>query len=439
MEKTDKKKLELDTKFKKKKKKVKKSKIFFKIEKKGKKKKTKLGKFFEIKDGYSFSEVFLVTIVSLVLGFFSCFSVLTILTGGRNYFKLSRELGKFYDAYEALTENYYGEVDKDNLIDYAIDGMMSNVDDVYTSYIDKDTTSSFDELVNGIYEGIGCTIQKVDNYIKIVQVYDNSPASEAGLKADDLIVSVDDLFSEDVTVNELSDYIKNGLNSQVDIVVIRDEQQLKFTLVRDKVEIPAVTTKVFEKNNKKIGYLSISIFSSIADVQFEEKLNKLEKQKIDGLVIDVRNNSGGYLTTVSNMLEDLLSKGKILYQVQGDKERDVIKDKTNLKREYPIAVLTNINSASASEILAAGIKESYNGFIVGTKTYGKGTVQQVKKLSDGSMIKYTVENWLTPDGKWIDGVGIEPTHLVGLTEKYANDPTDENDEQLQKALELVSN
>ena len=164
----------------------------------------------------------------------------------------------------------------------------------------------------------------------------------------------------------------------------------------------------------------------------------MEEKGIDGLVIDVRDNSGGYLTSVTDIVSSLLPKGKAIYQIQVNDNTKVTKDKTTEKREYPIAVIANGASASASEILAAAIKESYKGYVVGTKTYGKGTVQQVKKLPDGSMIKYTVENWLTPDGNWINEKGIEPTDEVKLDEKYYKEPKVENDNQLQKALELVS-
>ena len=165
----------------------------------------------------------------------------------------------------------------------------------------------------------------------------------------------------------------------------------------------------------------------------------MEEDGIESLVIDVRDNNGGYLTTVTDIANYLLPKGEVIYQVQdNNKKRKVTKDKTATKRDYPIAILTNNGSASASEILAAVIKESYNGYVVGEKTYGKGTVQQVRKLKDGSMIKYTVENWLTPDGNWINNVGITPTDEIALTEEYFKNPSDESDNQLQKALELVS-
>lgn len=415
-------------------------------EKKNKFKKTKFGKFIfrlgsifsDDKNNYSFSEVFVVTLVSLIIGAFACFSVLTIFTGGRNYFKLSKELSKFYDAYDTITDNYYGDISKEELVDSAISGMVSSVGDIYTSYSDTDTTSKFDEIVNGTYEGIGCVIQQSETDMKIITVYDNSPAEKAGLKVDDKIIKVDDIDISTTTASKLGDYIKSEANDKITMTIIRGEEEKVVTLSRGKIEIPVVNAKTFESNGKKIGYLQISIFSSVANKQFKENLEKLEKDGIDGLIIDVRNNNGGYLTTVTDITSSLLPKGKIIYQIQKDDKKVATKDKTSTKREYPIAVLVNGGSASASEILAGAIKESYKGYVVGTKTYGKGTVQQVKKLSDGSMIKYTVENWLTPDGNWINEKGIEPTDIVDMDSTYYENPSDENDNQLQKALQLVS-
>lgn len=408
--------------------------------------KSKFGKFllkiffiFSDKDKYSFSELFVMTIISLILGFSACFSVLMILAGGRNSFKMVKDLGKFYDVYNVLIENYNGNLKKDDLIEKAIDGMVSSVGDVYTNYGDSNAASAFDELVTGTYEGIGCTIQQMENKVIIVDVYDDSPAYKAGLKTGDVIKTVDDIVASEVGVNKVADYVKNEANGEIKLIAIRDEKEIEFTLKRAKVEVPNVVSKTFDKNGKKIGYIKISLFSSVANKQFEKQLLKLEEDGIESLVIDVRDNNGGYLTTVTDIANYLLPKGEVIYQVQdNNKKRKVTKDKTATKRDYPIAILTNNGSASASEILAAVIKESYNGYVVGEKTYGKGTVQQVRKLKDGSMIKYTVENWLTPDGNWINNVGITPTDEIILTEEYFKNPSDESDNQLQKALELVS-
>lgn len=391
------------------------------------------------RDTYSFSELLVVTLCSLVVGAFACFSVFTIFTGGRNYIKLSKELDKFFDVYETLTDNYNGGIDKEQLIEDAIDGMVSSVGDVYTSYADTEETEEFNELVGGVYEGIGCTIQLQEVGLKVIEVFENSPASKAGLKVDDIILKVDNIeVTQETDVNELSNYIKTEADDKIMMVVSRQENEHTLNLIRGKVETPVVTTTVYEKNGKKIGYMGISIFSSVANKQFKDKLKFLENEGIEGLIIDVRGNNGGYLTTVTDIVSQLLPKGEIIYQIEKNENREITKDKTKTKREYPIAILVNGGSASASEILAAAIKESYGGYVVGTKTYGKGTVQQVKELSDGSMIKYTVENWLTPDGNWIDGNGVEPTNEVEFNANYFQEPIAENDNQLQEALILVS-
>lgn len=405
-------------------------------------KKSRFGKFILMfsdgKDKYSFSEVFVITLVSLIIGIFVCMSIFTIIFGGRNYFKMASKFGKIYDVYDALIDNYNGDIDKDKLIDEAINGMVSSVGDEYTSYSDTKSTDSFDEMVNGTYEGIGCTIMQDKEKVTVVDVYENTPAYKAGLKSGDIVKSVDGKDALELGVQELSNYIKNESNGKVKMIVVRDDKEITIVLERSKVEIPMVSSKVYEENGKKVGYINISLFSSIATKQFENALKKLDKEDIKGLVIDVRGNSGGYLSTVTDITSMLLPKGKIIYQVQKGEKKTATKDKTSEHKEYPIAILTNSGSASASEILAAAIKESYKGYVVGTKTFGKGTVQQVKKLSDGSMIKYTTQNWLTPSGNWINEKGIEPTDEVIMDEKYYDNPVIENDNQLKKALELVS-
>lgn len=425
------------------KKKIKREKKILRKKKLNKFKKTKIGKFIytlsDDRNSYSFSELFIITIISLLVGAFSCFSIITIMSGGRNYLKLSKELSKFYDSYDILVENYNGNVDKKELVDAAINGMVSSVGDQYTSYVDTEGTNSFNQLVDGKYNGIGCLIQETeDKKIKVMQVYENTSAYKAGIKVGDIIKKVDDKDSS-IGSTELANYIKSSKNKSYSVTVLRDDKEIKFTLYKNEVEIPVVTSKIFDKGDKKIGYISISIFSSVSAKQFKSNLEKIEKEGVDSLIIDVRDNNGGYLSSVTDITSYLLPRGKIIYQVQKSNSKiKATKDKTIAKREYPIAVLVNENSASASEILAGAIKESYNGYVVGMKTYGKGTVQQVSELSDGSMIKYTIENWLTPNGNWINEKGIDPTNEVELSDDYYKNPNEENDNQLQKALSLLS-
>lgn len=390
------------------------------------------------KDTYSFSEVLIVTVLSLLVGAFASFSAIIIVTGGKSYFNSSKELSKFIEVYDIITENYNGDVDKKILIEEAINGMLSSVGDEYTGYFDSENTENFNELVTGVYEGIGCTITSFEDKVKVVEVFDNGPAFKAGLLSNDLIVSVDNKNVSDMTLDEVSSYIKNKKEASVEVVVLRGDAEVNLKIVRGKVDTPVVTSKTFDIDSKKIGYLGISMFSSSSANQFSEKLSKLEKDGINGLIIDVRGNNGGYLSDVTTIMNELLPKGSVIYQIEKNGVKEKTFDKTDGSKDYPIVVLTNGTSASASEILAAAIKESYGGYVVGTTTYGKGTVQQTKILSDGTMLKFTVENWLTPEGNWINDVGIKPTHEVKMDESYYDNPVDENDTQLQKALELVN-
>ena len=389
---------------------------------------------------YTFEEVFIIMIISLVIGFFTCFSLNKILSGGKNYRLLSKDLNKFVDAYQTILKNYPDKLDTSKLVESAIEGMMSSIGDKYTTYNDVDGATTFNETVSGTYEGIGCLVTTTENSIQIIEVFDDSPASKVGLKEKDIIKKIDGQDFSDKTSSDMANYIKESDKKEIKITIQRDSEEKEVKLKRQKLEVPTVTTKVYENNDKKIGYIDISIFSSVTDKQFKEKIKELEKKEIDGLIIDVRDNNGGYLNVVTNIASSLLKKGDIIYKLEkSNKKVETKKDTTKEKRTYPIAVLVNAGSASASEILASAIKESYKGFVVGTNTYGKGTVQQTMNLEDGSMIKYTIENWLTPNGNWINEVGVTPTNVVELDEIYYQKPISENDNQLQEAINLVSN
>ena len=363
------------------------------------------------KELYTSKEVIIVMIFSIGIGILMCFGGISIITG-KNYLAVTKDLKKVVDTYYAIVDNYYGELDKDKLIDGAVEGMISSVGDTFTSYSDTESTSSFDETINGSYEGIGCTVATLeDGTISVIDMFDDSPSYKAGLKVGDVILKVDGESYEGKNSNDISNYIKNSGKSKIVLTV--------------------------KRNNKKIGYIKISLFASNSYKQFKNKLDELEKSNIDDLIIDVRDNSGGYLSSVTDICNLFLDKGKVIYQLEDSKGKVKKKDTTKEKRKYDIVVLINGGSASASEILASAIKESYGGDIVGTNSYGKGTVQQTKKLLDGSMIKYTTQKWLTPDGNSINEVGVTPTKVVELNEEYFNNPTTENDNQLQEAINII--
>lgn len=389
------------------------------------------------KELYTSKEVIIVMIFSIGIGILMCFGGISIITG-KNYLAVTKDLKKVVDTYYAIVDNYYGELDRDKLIDGAVEGMISSVGDTFTSYSDTDSTSSFDETINGSYEGIGCTVATLENgTISVIDMFEDSPSCKAGLKVGDIILKVDGESYEGKNSNDISNYIKNSGKSKIVLTVKRDNEEKDISINLSKVEIPHVSGKVIEQDSKKIGYIKISLFASNSYKQFKNKLDELEKSNIDDLIIDVRDNSGGYLSSVTDICNLFLDKGKVIYQLEDSKGKVKKKDTTKEKRKYDIVVLINGGSASASEILASAIKESYGGDIVGTNSYGKGTVQQTKKLLDGSMIKYTTQKWLTPDGNSINEVGVTPTKVVELNEEYFNNPTTENDNQLQEAIKLI--
>lgn len=391
------------------------------------------------KDTYSVKEVITVMLFSIGIGFLMCLGCINLITG-KNYLRVTKDLSKVVDTYYAIVDNYYKDLDKEKLIDGAVEGMISQVGDTFTSYSAATDAETFSETIKGSYEGIGCAIAKYSTgEIKVIEVFPSSPAEKAGLLVGDKIIKVDNEDYTDKESTDISNYIKNSGKDKIILTVERENKEIDITINLSKVEIPYVNSKILEQNDKKIGYIAISLFSGNSYKQFKNNLEKLEKEKIDGLIIDVRDNSGGYLSSVTDISNMFLEKGKIIYQLEDPKGTIKKKDTTKEKRTYKVAVLINSSSASASEILASAIKESYkDGLVVGTKSYGKGTVQETKKLLDGSMIKYTTQKWLTPNGNYINEKGVEPTNEVELSEEYYQNPTEENDNQLNEALNLLT-
>ena len=391
------------------------------------------------KDTYSVKEVITVMLFSIGIGFLMCLGCINLITG-KNYLRVTKDLSKVVDTYYAIVDNYYKDLDKEKLIDGAVEGMISQVGDTFTSYSAATDAETFSETIKGSYEGIGCTIAKYNTgEIKVIEVFPSSPAEKAGLLVGDKIIKVDNEDYTDKESTDISNYIKNSGKDKIILTVERENKEIDITINLSKVEIPYVSSKILEQNDKKIGYIAISLFSGNSYKQFKNNLEKLEKEKIDGLIIDVRDNSGGYLSSVTDISNMFLEKGKIIYQLEDPKGTIKKKDTTKEKRTYKVAVLINSSSASASEILASAIKESYkDGLVVGNKSYGKGTVQETKKLLDGSMIKYTTQKWLTPNGNYINEKGVEPTNEVELSEEYYQNPTEENDNQLNEALNLLT-
>lgn len=349
-----------------------------------------------------------------------------------------KEFNSLYETYDTIMKDYYKSVDSNTLIEGAINGMLGSLDDEHTMYFDKKSKEAFDSELSGNYYGIGAQIQLTrEGTIKITKVFNDSPAEKAGLKAEDVFVSVDGVSVEGKNATEVANMLKSNTVKTSKIVIKREGNEINFDVTKENITLFSVSSEMLKNNNKNIGYLSVSIFGQKTYSQFKDALLKLESQDMDSLIIDLRGNTGGYLYTVTNMLEEFVGKDNIMYQIQSSSGVKKYKSSKETSRKYKIVILVDENSASASEIMAASMKENYGAVLVGKTTYGKGTVQTTKNLSNGSMIKYTIEKWLTPNGKNIDKEGITPDYDVNIGDSYLNSPTKENDMQLKKALDLL--
>jgi carboxyl-terminal processing protease len=403
------------------------------MSKKVKNKKKAIKEEFEII--FTMKEVIIIIVVSILFG--------VIIGGSVTYGKVKNSgdsyLDEFTSTYYSIINNYYDKVSKKDLINAAISGMVNSLDDPYSVYMDSGTTDSFNKEVEGSYVGIGASVSvNEDNKLYVVSMFDDSPAKKAGLKVNDIFYKIDGKLVSKLTLEELTNKITGKVGTKVKLVVIRDNKKINITITRGKVNLTSVTSKVIEQDNKKIGYINISIFASNTYKQFKSNLVKLEKKKIDSLIIDVRDNAGGHLDNATNILELFMKKGTILYQIENKGVITKTKDTTKEKRDYKVVVLINNSSASASELLAAAFKDDYSkATLVGKTTYGKGTVQYDQQLSSGASFKYTTEKWLTPKGKSINKKGVTPDVEIEIGDNYANDKSDANDQQLQKAIEIL--
>lgn len=358
-------------------------------------------------------------------------------------------LEKFIKAYELISEKYVHPVDKNRLLEGAIQGMMSSLGDPYSVYMDKETVRQFTESLDSSFEGIGAEIGMNNGKITIISPFKNSPAEKAGLKPNDEIVKIDGKTISSSDLHDAVLKIRGEKGTTVKLAIRRpgSKDLLFFEIKRDEIPIETVFSSEINKNGKRLGVLHITSFSERTADDFKQKLKMLEKRKINGLVIDVRSNPGGYLQAVEQILQQLVPNHAPYIQIEKrDGKREMYYSTLKEKKHYPIAVLIDNGSASASEILAAALKEAGGYAIVGEKSFGKGTVQQTIPLDDGSNIKLTLYKWLTPKGNWIHEKGVEPTVKISQPDYFKAGPLDilqplkkeMNNEQVRIAQILLS-
>lgn len=337
--------------------------------------------------------------------------------------------GKLNAIDSVLESFYFGDVDDETAKDNIYKAYLSSYGDKYTMYYTADEYKALKESTNGKFYGIGAVCQlSGEGGVLLVDVYDNGAGYQAGLRSGDRVVNVD---GRDITDMELSSavaLIKGDKGTSVTLEVIRGTERLTFSAVRDAVEAKTVSYTLLDNN---IGYLSISQFEEVTTKQFKAAVEDLQSQGMKGLVIDIRNNPGGLLDTVVGMLKYMLPDGLIVYTEDKQGNRKEYKGQDNDEFNLPLAVIVNGNSASASEIFAGAIQDYGKGMIIGTQTYGKGIVQTVKPLTDGSAIKFTIAKYFTPKGQDIHGKGVTPDMVV----EYDTDA--DVDTQLDAAIKNV--
>ena len=358
-------------------------------------------------------------------------------------------LDKLDKAYQIILQNYVENVDKQKLEDGAIRGMLATLEDPYSVYMDQEAAKQFEQALDSSFEGIGAEISIEEDKMIIVSPIKGSPAEKAGIKAQDQIISVNGENVEGKDLNDVIGQIRGEKGSKVELEIKRAtvDKPLKMEIVRDEVPQITVYSDIKKDGGEKIGYIEITSFSKDTASEFEKELNKLEKNGISSLILDVRGNPGGLLTSVNAIVEQFLTNKKPYVQVENrNGDREQFYSDLKKQKEYPVVVLIDNGSASASEILAAALKEGAGYPLIGENSFGKGTVQQPILMDDGSEIKLTVSKWLTPDGNWIHKQGIKPTIDVEQTDLYHTHPLqivdslklEDNDEQVQYAQEILT-
>ena len=339
-----------------------------------------------------------------------------------------------------IDQEYLGEVDNDEMAEGVYAGLVYGLGDVYSRYYTADEYAQETASTDGAYAGIGVSIQKNKNGgVQIAECYEGGPGADAGLQTGDVITAINDTDVTDMELSDVVSLIRENKDKTIVLTVFRENEEKSREISVDvtDVELPSVFGEMLDK---KTGYIQITQFTGVTPQQYKDMFTELKDKGMERLVIDLRDNPGGLLTSVCDILREILPEGLIVYteDKDGNREEETCDGKNKLN--MPLAVLVNENSASASEIFAGAVQDHGVGTIVGTTTYGKGVVQELRQLSDGSAVKLTVSNYYTPNGNSINKVGIKPDVEVKLDASLLNrtDYTHDEDNQLQAAIEAVS-
>ena len=345
------------------------------------------------------------------------------------------------EIYNTIDDYYLNGIDNDKMKDGIYKGMVDSLGDPYTVYYNSEEYKQFTSSSSGTYSGIGVAVSQnvTTGAITIVKTFKKGSGEKEGMKPGDVIYKVEGKKIEGLELSKVVSMIKGEEGTFVKVTVLRDGKEIEFNLERKKLEVDTVNYRMEDRSGKKIGYISVSEFDEVTASQFKSAISELNKEGMEGLVIDLRDNPGGLLDVTCEMLDRMIKKGLLVYTVDKYGKR-VDQDATDSDSfDKPVAILVNGNSASASEVFSGAMKDYKAATLVGTKTFGKGIVQSIVPFGDGTAMKVTVSKYYTPNGVNIHGTGIEPDVVVELSKDATkNGKYDrKNDNQLDKALDVV--
>ncbi|MCM8786221.1 MAG: S41 family peptidase [Candidatus Omnitrophica bacterium] len=348
-----------------------------------------------------------------------------------------KNLELFIDALNIVKDNYVDTVENKKLIYGALKGMLMSLDP-YSAFLEPELKKELQIETKGEFEGVGMEITLKDGIITVVSPIEDTPAWKAGIKEGDKIIEIDGKSTKGMTTMEAAQLLRGKRGTKVTISVLREgaENLIKITLERDVIKIKSVKSKIYDE----IGYIRLTGFQENTPDDLKKILKEFNEKNLKGLILDLRNNPGGLLNVAIEVSEFFLPPNKLIVYTQGRNKKDSTKFYSKYKPiwQKPVILLVNGGSASASEILFGALKDNYTNFLsIGTKTFGKGSVQNVIPLSDGSAIKLTIARYYTPKGICIEGQGILPDIEVKLEGEKPIIPTSEQDLQFKKALEEI--
>ena len=390
-------------------------------------KKKDIRKYKKNKKTFSTKEVSLLIVVITLVGIFIGTFVGYTIRINFSYRKYSSNYEEIIDTYQNIKSNYYKDIDDNELLEAAVNGMLEKLDDEYSEFLNKEETKALEETLQNEYTGIGCIIKEENGNIVIDTIYEDS-SSYGKLEKGDILIKIENKEIKGLSFNDIALLISGKENTNVKITIKRKSEEKTFNLKRTKVENQTV-----DKEQKgTTGILAVTSFTERTPKQFRKELKALEDVGIKNLIIDLRNNAGGYISSAEEIASMFLKKGQVVYQLEKKGLRSSVKDTTKEYRNIKVVILVNHSTASSAEVLTSALKEQYGAIVVGEKTYGKGSIQKVNTLSNGTSYKYTIEKWNTSNGQVVDKKGITPDIIIG------NDEKSEEDKQLLKAIEVLN-